>query len=177
MPVRNARLDDASSLAALSIEVWLGTYIRRGVTAFFADDALGEFTAEKFRALLNDPGERLIVSQNQDGIDGFVRITSARPAPVAGCGAVELSTLYVQPRHHGKGIGKALLGAALAHAQERGSPALWLTTNSENTPAIGVYHAQGFETVGTTHFRIGDEAYPNAVLCHRFAGETPALTP
>lgn len=164
MTLRIAHLSDASSLAAISIQVWLETYIRRGVNAFFADFALSEFTAEKFRALLNDPDEHFIVSQNEDGIDGFARVTRNRPAPVPGGSTIELSTLYVQPRHHGKGIGKALLGAALDHARAVGGPSLWLATNSENTPAIGFYLSQGFERLGTTHFRIQDEAYPNDVF-------------
>jgi len=164
MTLRTARPSDASCLAAISIEVWLGTYIRRGVTAFFADFALTEFTADKFRAHLDDPDEHFIVSENDEGIDGFTRVTTGRPAPVAGCSTTELSTLYVQPRHHGKGIGKALLDAALTHAHAIGSPSIWLTTNSENTPAIGFYLSQGFEKLGTTHFRIQDEAYLNDVF-------------
>lgn len=170
MTLRIARPSDASSLAAISIEVWLGTYIRRGVNAFFADFALSEFTTEKFSALLDDPKEHFIVSENEDGLDGFTRITADSPAPVEGCFPTELSTLYVQPRHHGKGIGKALLDAALDHARTTGSPTIWLTTNSENTPAIGFYLAQGFEKVGTTHFRIQDAAYLNDVFRSPRAG-------
>jgi hypothetical protein len=44
------------------------------------------------------------------------------------------------------------------------SPSVWLTTNSENAPAIAFYLKQGFEKVGTTHFRIQDEGYLNDVF-------------
>ncbi|WP_138466184.1 GNAT family N-acetyltransferase [Poseidonocella sp. HB161398] len=164
MKLRPARPSDAPVLAAISIEVWLGTYIRRGVSPVFAEFALSEFTATRFAGLLADPDEHVTVSENEDGPDGFIRLSRGRPAPVPGCSDMEISTLYVQPRHHGRGLGRALLRAGLAHAREAGAPDVWLATNSENAPAIGFYLRQGFERVGTTAFRIGGEAYPNDVF-------------
>jgi ribosomal protein S18 acetylase RimI-like enzyme len=77
---------------------------------------------------------------------------------------MEISTLYVQPRHHGKGIGKLLLEQGLKYARDAGSPSVWLTTNSENSPAIAFYIKHGFEKVGTTNFHIQEQAYLNDVL-------------
>lgn len=164
MKFRLARTSDAPALAAISIEVWLGTYIKKGVSAFFAEFALSEFTSTKLAALLEDPNEHVIVSENADGIDGFIRISHNKTAPVAGCSTMEISTLYVQPRHHGRGLGRALLEQGLSYARSTDAPSVWLTTNSENTPAIAFYLKQGFERVGTTHFRIQDQAYLNDVF-------------
>ncbi|AGT08549.1 GNAT family N-acetyltransferase [Paracoccus aminophilus] len=164
MTLRAASRADAPILAALSIEVWLGTYIRRGISAFFAQYALSEFTSEKFAALLDNPDEQFIVSENEDGLDGFIRLSQRKPAPVPDCFPFEISTLYVRPRHHGKGIGRGLLEAGMNHARAFGAPSLWLATNAENAPAIAFYLRQGFEQVGTTEFQIGDAAYPNDVF-------------
>ena len=112
---------------------------------------------------MRDPNQSIWVSENDEGIDGVMRISSASKAPVSGCSDIEISTLYVQPRHHGKGIGKRLLRAAIQHCQKRAAPSVWLATNAENDHAIGFYLAQGFQLVGETHFRIGDQAYPNNV--------------
>ena len=161
MSIRRAKTTDASSLAAISIEVWLGAYLREGVNAFFADFVLDEFTTAKFETILNDAAETIWVSENVSGIDGFVRVTSGKAAPVAGCSDVELTTLYVQGRHQGKGIGTMLLKKALT----LGDP--WLTTNTENEPAIAFYQAQGFTIVGETHFEIQDQAYLNHVIAYR----------
>jgi methyl coenzyme M reductase alpha subunit len=54
MAIREASIDDASSLAALSIEVWIGTYLRNGVSKFFADYALSTFTTQIFEAFIDD---------------------------------------------------------------------------------------------------------------------------
>lgn len=169
MKLRIARPTDAPILAAISIEVWLGTYIRRGVNAFFAEYALNEFTSDKFAALLEDSNERFIVSENDDGLDGFIRISHGRVAPVANCSTMEISTLYVQPRHHGRGVGRSLLDQGLIYARNANSPSVWLTTNSENAPAIAFYLAQGFEKAGTSHFRIQEQAYLNDVFRYEVA--------
>jgi ribosomal protein S18 acetylase RimI-like enzyme len=162
--IRPAVREDAPSLAALSIEVWLGTCLRSGISGHFADYVLAQYTPAHFTRALQAPDEQLLVSQNRDGIDGYIRLIHSRPSPAGGTRQTEIATLYVQPRHHRRGLGKALLQAALQHGESSGWDAPWLTTNSENTAAIRFYHTQGFVTVGQTAFEIGDERYPTAVL-------------
>jgi ribosomal protein S18 acetylase RimI-like enzyme len=144
--------------------VWLGTYLREGVNGFFADFALSEFTPARFETLMERDDVWFLVSQNNEGIDGFIQLSTDATGPVEGCGAFEIATFYVQPRHHGKGIGKALLDKTLEHCRTLGAQDVWLATNSENTPAIGFYHRLGFRKIGITHFRINDEAYENTVF-------------
>ncbi|WP_320202504.1 GNAT family N-acetyltransferase [Agrobacterium rosae] len=164
---RNATESDTSSLAAISIEVWIGTYLRNGVNGFFADYALAEFTAAKFEAIIAANAEHIIVSENENGIDGFIRLSLDSPAPLPGCSSTEIKTLYVQPRHHGKGVGKGLLNEGLRQCANLGVDAVWLTVNSENTAALTFYSALDFHNIGQTQFRIADQAYLNEVLRHQ----------
>lgn len=147
----------------MSIEVWLGTYLRTGVNAIFADYVLSEFTTDRMAAVLSDETQHVWVSQNDEGIDGFIRLSTTAPCPVARGGPFEIATFYVQPRHHGRGVGSALLTQALGHAGKQGATHVWLATNAENAPAIGYYLGQGFEQIGQTHFRLRDQAYLNNV--------------
>lgn len=163
MTLRPALLSDASSLAALSIEVWVATYLRDGVSGFFADYVLETYTSTYFKTLLSHKDETIVVSQNTNGIDGFIRLSQNRPAPVQGCGTLEISSLYVQPRHHGRGIGRALLQAGIAHSRTIGASDLWLTTNAQNSPAIRFYLANGFAHVGETPFFIQEEPFLNNI--------------
>lgn len=163
MSLRSPSLADASSIAAISIEVWIGTYLKRGVTGIFADYVLETFTTAATERLIADPAQFMLVSENQQGIDGFIRISAGCPAPVAGCSDTEIATFYVQPRHHGKGIGKRLLRAAMDQCRAQGITAVWLATNAENTPAIAFYLAQGFTHVGETYFTVGTDRYLNNV--------------
>jgi len=169
MTLRKAAFSDASSIAAISLEVWIGTYLKRGVSAFFAEYALSEFTPSKVEKLIRDPKQFMLVSQNAEGIDGFIRVSSGCKAPVPGCSEMEISTFYVQPRHHGKGIGKRLLNAALQYCRDEAAESVWLATNAENDPAIAFYLAQGFQHVGETHFRIDGEKYLNNVYSYQIS--------
>ena len=158
--LRHAESVDASSLAALALEVWFATYIRHGINAHFADYALALFTPARFGGWISDPHHSLIVSQNRDGIDGFVHIDSNSPDPVDGAVPTELTSLYIQPRHQGRGLGAALLQAVLA--QQDGP--VWLAVNLENVKARAFYDAHDFTKLGEIGFKIGDQTYPNEIL-------------
>ncbi len=164
MTLQLATAADAASLAALSIEVWVGTYLKRGVGAAFADYVLDAYTAARMRAVIDDPRQVVIVSRNDEGPDGYVRAMLDAAPPLLACTGAEIATLYVQPRHQGRGIGRELLAEVLLRCQMRGIEAVWLTVNAENTPAIGFYHALGFCTVGRTDFVLDGRGYPNEVL-------------
>ncbi|MGH1578650.1 N-acetyltransferase family protein [Planktotalea sp.] len=167
MKLRAAKTSDASSLAAISLEVWIGTYLKRGVDAFFADYALNTFTKANFEELINSAKEEITVAEIEQGIAGFSRLTLDSEAPIETHHKAEISTLYVQPRHQGKGFGKALLLACFGQCQNHGNPSVWLVTNAENSPAIAFYLACGFEKIGETQFTIQDQGYLNNVYARR----------
>ena len=56
----------------------------------------------------------------------------------------EITELYVQPAFRRKGVGKALVEAALAHARHHGCTEVHLLVDPENTPALSFYEAVGF---------------------------------
>ncbi|MEM7711822.1 MAG: GNAT family N-acetyltransferase [Pseudomonadota bacterium] len=165
MTIRDATRSDSASLAAISIEVWVGTSLRRGVGPVFADYVLRAYTPERMRALIANPAQIMVVSDNEEGPDGYVRITPEVDPPLPACRGAEIATLYVQPCQHGRGIGRALLRDAFSRCRARGIGSVWLTTNAENAPAIAFYHRMGFRVVGRTDFMIDGMGYPNEVLC------------
>jgi diamine N-acetyltransferase len=162
--IRKAEERDASPLAAVSIEVWLNTYVRDGVSPLFADYVLSEFTTERFRNSIVDPNLAIWISENRIGIDGFVAVCSASTPPLANCSSLEIKTLYVQPRHQADGRGAALLHYALNHCRSTRFESAWLRVSVENSRAIDFYLRHGFVRIGTTHFLIGDAAYENHVM-------------
>lgn len=167
--IKHAGIEDASSLAAVGIEVWLNTYIRNGVNAFFADYALSHFTTTSFEAILSKTDNFILVSENGIGIDGFVHMTLGSPAPVKGCSDLEIVKLYVQPRHQGSGAGGRLLAAALQWCASTDRPDVWLAVNADNPRATDFYLRKGFAKAGDTVFQIGDQSYPNHVLRYALA--------
>ena len=162
--IRKAEERDASSLAAVGIEVWVNTYLRDGVSPVFADYVLAEFTAQKFRNAIRNPDLATWVSENRTGIDGFVTVCSTATSPLPGCSPLEITTLYVQPRHQSAGEGAALLHRALDHCRSMGGESVWLTVEAENRRAVDFYLRHGFTRIGSTDFVIGDRGYENYVM-------------
>lgn len=58
----------------------------------------------------------------------------------------EVHTLAVDPAHHRRGIGRALLRAVLDRA--RGAT-VFLEVRTDNDSAINLYRSEGFEVIGT----------------------------
>lgn len=56
-----------------------------------------------------------------------------------------LNDLYVDPGGRQRGIGRALLGACVAHAEQSGAVGLQLETQRTNTVAQALYLEQGWE--------------------------------
>ncbi|WP_249150221.1 GNAT family N-acetyltransferase [Bradyrhizobium sp. JYMT SZCCT0180] len=123
-----------------------------------------EFTAQNFRDAIGDSAKAIWVSENAAGIDGFVTVCSSATPPLADCSPLEIATLYVRPRQQSGGRGAALLQCALEHCRDLGGESVWLTVNARNSRAIGFYLKHGFNKIGTTQFRIGDQAYENNVM-------------
>lgn len=162
--IRPATTDDAPSLAALSMEVWLGTYLRDGIDAFFAEYALAQFTAGRFEDALRSDDTLILVSQVSEGIDGYVRLAFGSTADCPGCSDTEIATLYVRPHRQGRSVGSHLVSAVLDACKVLGSERPWLAVNSENLRALSFYATHGFIPVGRTRFRIRDRSYANDVL-------------
>lgn len=83
---------------------------------------------------------------------------------VAGPAPVQLRRLYVDARHHGRGLGRQLLDAAYAAARELGGRTLWLTVWERNERAIAFYSRCGFRIVGDTTFIVGEDAQTDHVM-------------
>ncbi|MGH6957252.1 MAG: GNAT family N-acetyltransferase [Caulobacteraceae bacterium] len=75
-------------------------------------------------------------------------------APVGCCalvalpdGGFEVAKMAVAESHKGRGLGRALMSACLAHARAAGAPRLYLETNAALAPALGLYRSFGFRTI------------------------------
>ena len=65
-----------------------------------------------------------------------IRLALNSNCGLEGTGVAEIKTLYVRPRHHHRGIGKALLRAGLSALEAAGHTSPWLMVNAQNQEAM-----------------------------------------
>jgi GNAT superfamily N-acetyltransferase len=107
------------------------------------------FTMEaKDAAMLADP-VGLIIDRG-----GRILMLLDEGRPVGCCallpladGGLELAKMAVTASVQGKGLGRALMQAAIDRARAAGAPRLWLETNSALAPALSLYRSTGFRDV------------------------------
>ena len=165
LTLRPATPDDATTISALAIQVFLDTYAADGVRPDLAREALREYAAEAFDARLREPQRRFVLAERGTALLGFAEVSlAAQPAPVGGVNGAELIRLYVQPAAQGSGLGRQLIRAAEALALEAGLAALWLTAWDGTRRALGFYAREGYADVGATCYSFEGHSYGTRVL-------------
>jgi ribosomal protein S18 acetylase RimI-like enzyme len=150
-----------------------------------ADDA-EEFRALRLRALREEPEafgssweeenarplEQTVARLQAEGITAFGGFDDAgklagmvrlrRQDGVKAEHKADIISMYVAPEVRGRGLGRMLLGAAIAQARSTpGIEQLLLAVNTTNTPARNLYLAMGFEPFGREPraLKIGDRYF------------------
>jgi len=82
----------------------------------------------------------------------------AIPAPGRSPGDQELRRVYVEPALQGRGIGRQLLDAALAHPRVKAAANLFLDVWEMNDGARRLYERYGFTVVGAHTFAVASGA-------------------
>ena len=100
-----------------------------------------EVIAERAAPLI-DTGEVTVLFAGA-GPDGFAQLRF-RPSLYTGALDAYLEELYVVPDRRGRGLGRALLTAAMDHARERGAAHIDLGTSEDDVAARALYESAGF---------------------------------
>ena len=132
MAVRRAGSDDAPDIARLLHDF----------NTEFSEPTPGiAVLTERTRRLLAD-GE-MTVMLGGEGPDGLA-VLRFRPSFWTGALDAYLEELYVTPEQRGRGMGRALLDAAMEIARETGALHIDLGTSEDDTAAIALYESCGF---------------------------------
>lgn len=99
------------------------------------------WSAESIAELMAMPGAFALLALVDESPAGFVLVRT-------GGGEAEIITICVLPEARVRGLGRALMQAAMQKAQAAGADAMFLEVADDNQPAILLYRACGFEQVG-----------------------------
>jgi len=110
----------------------------------------GEMAASVER-LLGDPGTEYLLAAAAGEVPSGVCQLRYRHSVWTSAPDCWLEDLYVEERARGRGLGGALVRAALERARGRGARRIELDTNADNAPAIALYEALGFSSASKAH--------------------------
>jgi ribosomal-protein-alanine N-acetyltransferase len=99
------------------------------------------WTAAAIAELLAGPGGLALAAEEDGVVAGFVLLRTA-------AGEAEILTLAVAQAHRRRGIGRALIAAALQAVADMGAESLWLEVAEDNAPARRLYEAAAFGEAG-----------------------------
>jgi ribosomal protein S18 acetylase RimI-like enzyme len=142
-PVRLAAPADAGDVARLILAFrdWLGDEL-----------PTAESVAASVAQLLADAGtEFLLASAGADEPPCGVCQLRFRHSVWTATPDCWLEDLYVEDAGRGRGVGRALVLAAIERARARGARRIELDTNHDNAPAIALYESCGFSTRSKAH--------------------------
>jgi len=171
--LRAATVEDAETIAALSVQVFLDTYATEGVRPDLAQEAMSEYSVAAFTDRLREPGRTFVVAEVGTGLIGFAEIqTLEARAPVGDVSGAQLVRLYIQPAVQGHGVGRALIQHAETIASTH-SKALWLTAWEKNDRALAFYTHLGYADVGADTYTFRGHTYGTRVLAKTLLRSTP----
>ncbi|MFI6403117.1 GNAT family N-acetyltransferase [Streptomyces sp. NPDC050548] len=135
--IRTALPDDDEELGALDRATW--SYLHAVMPR--PQPPYGPFFDER-----HTPEDHLVAELDRR-IVGYIRL--AFPTPLA-CNAHvrQIQGLAVAEEARGRGVGRALIRAAVEEARRRGARRLTLRVLGHNTPARKLYEAEGFTVEG-----------------------------
>ena len=148
--VRPATGDDIPAIQGVARRTWYATYAGHIPNEDIERFVSGAYSQAQLERTLERLGDGAIVADTGAEIAGYAMVGLANE------GMAELYAIYVLPRYHGQGIGKALWSAAAEHATAAGFPALALWVLESNEPARRFYERQGAVATEERDFRVGD---------------------
>jgi len=142
--LRSAERRDARAIAGVHVRSW-----RAGYRGIIADDVLDSLSLRErersWQGWLSNGRSATIVAQSQGRLVGFATI-SWPEGPRAS--VREIAALYVEPTMMRRGVGSALLSAAIEAARSDGCAEVVLWVLEANAAARAFYERAGFAPDG-----------------------------
>lgn len=109
------------------------------VEAFFTVEAEDRAQLEDPKTHILDKGGAILMADLDGEVVGTVGLVPGHEA-----GMLELIKMSARTDVQGRGIGRALMDAAIAKARDMGAKKIWLETNTVLDAALALYRRSGF---------------------------------
>ena len=156
--IRYAFKEDCINLAVLGLQVWLETYAVEGIRTIYSRYVIDTFTETYFLNLLEKPNYRLLVSETEGTLQGFVLINLDSRFEEESNG-FEIEKLYVHRNFKGQGLGRQLLAEVVQRCGNNFLLYTWVENESNQ-----FYKHLGFKHIGQLNFEFSNTLIENNVF-------------
>ncbi len=150
MTIRVASADDVAALAQIHVLSWQQAY--RGLLPDeYLDSLRWTQRIARWRELIagqDPPGSATLVVAEDDEVLGFAHVGPTRDDDNRGKAVGELVSIYLRPDAWGRGLGRGLLGDAIALLKQAGNLTATLWVLEGNARAIRFYESNGWTPDG-----------------------------
>ena len=152
-----ANLSDAELIADISRETFVETFAAHNTPADMDLFLSRQFTKEKLIEEARITGHIFLLAYVEGLPAGYVFLKEGSIAALPTPNAIEISRLYALKSFIGKGIGKALMDAAVSQALTMNKAYIWLGVWEQNLRAINFYSKYGFKKFSEHDFTLGND--------------------
>lgn len=135
LPIRSGRLEDVPSLRELTVGAF--THTRFAVDPFFSTEQVTAFYQEWATNLFTGLADAVLVYEIDGQVAGFISCAMKGDE-----GRIPL--VATAAAHRGRGVGRALVSAALDWFASAGARRAHVKTQATNYSALALYHRSGF---------------------------------
>jgi ribosomal protein S18 acetylase RimI-like enzyme len=163
--IRPASRLDLATLQAIGRKTFVETFADSNSEENLAAYLEEGFSEDTLRAELRNENSQFYFALQKEDVIGYLKVNwgdaqSEKQDPKA----LEIERIYVLQQYHGTQVGALLYQQALAIANARKAPYIWLGVWEENPRAIRFYQKQGFVEFGEHIFQLGDDAQRDVLM-------------
>ena len=160
-----AKSQDLSALQSISRTTFTQTFAEGNTEENLKRYLEFGFATEKLSKELKNPESEFYLALIEGHVIGYLKVNfGTAQSEEQNPQALEIERIYVMQEYQGKHVGLMLFEKALAIAQKRKSPYLWLGVWEKNQSAIQFYQKLGFVEFGQHIFQFGDEAQTDILM-------------
>lgn len=162
--IRAATFNDAAALAAIGATTFYHTFRPYNTEDDMQGYLLKSYSLKLIEANLRDSKIHYFLCEEEDLCVGYIKLLEGTTYEGIDEHAIELEKIYVMHSHFGTNAGKMLMQKAIDFALERGFTALFLGVWQENKRAVSFYLKNGFNTVTTRQFKLGEKICDDFIM-------------
>jgi ribosomal protein S18 acetylase RimI-like enzyme len=165
MNIRHGKIDDAKMLSELAAKTFFDTFAKDNTPENMALHLKVSYSPEIQFNELSAPENIFLIAESDGATTGYAQlIMHSKDETLQGIKPLEVRRIYAAQEYIGKGVGKALMQAAIEEAKQRGCDSVWLGVWEKNPRAIEFYKKWGFKEVGTHIFTVGDDPQKDFIM-------------